>query len=388
MPTGLLHEKVIGVLGNGMVIDPVGLLKEIADLEAAGVSVRGRLLVSSRAHVILPIHRTLDALREDSGAAQAIGTTRRGIGPAYAAKAARLGLRVVDLQDEETIARKIRGFLDGGAAALLREKGAEIPDAGRMATEYAAIGRDLGEFVAETSLWINDRIRKGARVLFEGAQAAMLDVDLGTYPYVTSSNAVAAGAGAGLGVGPTSISGVAAVFKAYSTRVGLGPFPTEILDETGRLIRERGREYGTTTGRARRCGWFDGVAARYSSTINGLDAAALTLLDVLDVFEEVSICVAYRWRGMEIAEFPAEPWVLEEAEPIYEVLPGWRTETSHARKMADLPPNARRYIDRIASLLGCEIGLVSVGPDRAQTILGPGSFFQDCAGGSGARAAG
>lgn len=388
VPTGLLHEKVIGVLGHGMVIDPGGLLEEIAALEAAGISIRGRLLISNRAHVILPVHRLLDSLSEDSGSAHAVGTTRRGIGPAYAAKSARLGIRIVDLQDEDIIAQRMKTYLDSGAGAYLREKGAQVPDVEKTAAEYAAMGERLREYVAETSLWINERIREGARVLFEGAQAAMLDVDLGTYPYVTSSNAVAAGVGAGLGVGPTLISGVAGVFKAYSTRVGLGPFPTEIHDETGRVIRERGREYGTTTGRPRRCGWFDAVAARYSATINALDSAALTLFDVLDVFDEIPICTGYRWRGMEIEDFPAEPWVLEEAEPMYEVLPGWRMETSRARKMADLPPNARRYVDRIATLLGCEIGLVSVGPDRTQTILGPGTFFQDLAGGGEARATG
>jgi len=277
VPTGLLRERVIGVLGNGMVIEPEGLLGEIAALETAGYRVRGRLLISSRAHVILPVHRVLDGLAEDGGEASAIGTTRRGIGPAYAAKVGRTGLRIVDLQDEETVVRRLRAYLDSGVAAHLREVGSGVTDPEETAALCASYGRDLREFIAETSLWLNERIAAGMNVLFEGAQGTMLDVDLGTYPYVTSSNSVAAGIGAGLGIGPTKIGAVAGVFKAYSTRVGRGPFPTELTGETGDLVRERGREYGTTTGRPRRCGWFDGVAARYAATVNGADSIALTL---------------------------------------------------------------------------------------------------------------
>ena len=380
VPSGLLREKVMGVLGNGMVIDPAGLLKEIAELEAAGYSIKGRLLVSNRAHVILPVHRLLDTIAEERGEGDAIGTTRRGIGPAYASKAARLGLRVVDLQDEETIARRVAAFLDGGVGARLRETGNVVPDPAAIASEYAAQGREMRELVADTALWLNARIAAGSNVLFEGAQGAMLDVDLGTYPYVTSSNAVAAGLGAGLGVGPTRVHGVVSVFKAYSTRVGRGPFPTELKDERGSLIRERGREYGTTTGRPRRCGWFDAVAARFSTTINGIDSVALTLFDVLDTFEEIPICVAYRYRGREIREFPAEPWVLDGAEPVLEVMPGWRSDTTGSQRIEDLPANARGYVDRIAALTGCEVGLVSVGADRSQTLLGPGAFIRKCLG--------
>ncbi len=255
-----------------------------------------------------------------------------------------------------------------------------MPGAAGIAAEFAALGRELRDLVAETSFWLNERIAQGANVLFEGAQGTMLDVDLGTYPYVTSSNAVAAGLGAGLGVGPTKVNGVIGVFKAYATRVGRGPFPTELTDERGSLIRERGREYGTTTGRPRRCGWFDAVAARFSTTINGIDSVALTLFDVLDAFDEIPVCVAYRYRGMEIREFPAEPWVLDEAEPVLEVLPGWKADTSGARRLEDLPVNARRYVERIQELAGCEVGLVSVGPDRTQTLLGPGSFIRGCLG--------
>ena len=377
VPSGLLRERVIGVLGDGMVIDPEGLLKEIAELEAAGFKIRGRLLISNRAHVITPLHRTIDGLAEDAGDLSAIGTTRRGIGPAYAAKVGRVGLRIVDLQDEETIAKRIRAFIDAGAGALLREAGSEVPDPGQIAAQYAGYGRQLGLFVAETSLWLNERIASGAKVLFEGAQGTMLDIDLGTYPYVTSSNSVAAGMGGGLGVGPTRIGAVVGVFKAYSTRVGRGPLPTELTGEAGALIRERGREYGTTTGRPRRCGWFDGVAGRYSVAVNGLDSIALMLFDVLDVFDEIPVCVGYRWKDMDISEFPAEPWVLAEAQPVYEVLPGWRADTSAARKVEDLPRNARRYVDRLADLVGCEVGLVSVGADREQTVLPAGSRFRE-----------
>jgi adenylosuccinate synthase len=377
VPAGLLREQIMGVLGNGMVLDPAGLLKEIAELEGAGHRIRGRLLVSNRAHVILPIHRVLDTMAEEGGEGDALGTTRRGIGPAYASKAARHGLRVVDLQDEEAIARRVAHFLSGGAAGRLRDAGHLVPEPAALAAEYGALGREMRDLVAETSLWLNDRIAAGAKVLFEGAQGTMLDVDLGTYPYVTSSNAVASGLGAGLGVGPTRVTGVVGVFKAYATRVGLGPLPTELHDAAGHEIRERGREYGTTTGRPRRTGWFDGVAARYSVAINGFDSAALTLFDVLDTFAEIPICVGYRYKGMEIREFPAEPWVLEEAEPLYEILPGWETDTSRTKRFEDLPANARAYVERLQELLGCEIGVVSVGADREQTIPGPGSYLRE-----------
>ena len=382
IPTGVIHEAVTGVIGTGMVIDPPVLLEEMAHLEAAGFSLRGRLRISDRAHVILPVHRALDALREEALASGPIGTTRRGIGPAYAAKAARLGLRVSDLSDEAALAARIEVYLAAGVRAYLESMGEPVPNAAETAARYAEHGRAIAEYVGETSLWLNRRIREGARVLFEGAQGALLDLDLGTYPYVTSSSTVAAGFGAGLGVGPTAVSLAAGVFKAYATRVGRGPFPTELDNDIGSRIRERGREYGTTTGRPRRCGWFDGVAARYAATINGLGSAALTLFDVLDVFADIPICTAYRISGKETQDFPSDPRGLDRAEPVYEMLPGWRSDTTKARTMSELPANARRYVDRIEALLGCEVALVSVGPDRTQTILRPGGSFERLLGGS------
>ena len=365
IPSGILRDGVTAVIGNGAVVDPVSLLQEIAELEEQGIRVAGRLRISHRAQVILPIHRELDRIAEES-ATPAIGTTRRGIGPAYMTKMARLGVRLVDLGDLKTLRRRMEG-LRAGFGAVLGVGGGVSPEL--LAEEYYAHGHTLAPFVGDTSGWLGARLRDGARVLFEGAQGTMLDVDHGTYPFVTSSNTVVGGLFPGLGVAPRHLHGTVGVFKAYSTRVGAGPFPTEQLGEAGHLIRERGREFGTVTGRPRRCGWFDGVAARYAAALNGIDVAAITLFDVLDAFDEIPLCVAYRWRGEESAEMPAESAVLEEVEPVLERLPGWRQPTSDIRRIEDLPAEARGYLDRLAELVGCEIGIVSVGPDRSQTIV-------------------
>jgi adenylosuccinate synthase len=369
IPSGILRDGVQAVIGNGSVLDPVGLLQEIHDLERDGIPVRGRLRVSHRAHVIMPFHRALDGLAEDNPAMVSVGTTRRGIGPAYMAKVSRLGIRMVDLGDVEILRGKIESFMAAGYGVMLAQAGEGYVVPEMLAEEFYAHGRALASFVGETSVWLADQLAHGARVLFEGAQGAMLDLDHGTYPFVTSSSSTAGGFAPGLGIGPRWLDGTIGVFKAYCTRVGAGPFPTEQEDEVGNLIRDRGQEYGTTTGRPRRCGWFDGVAARYAAVVNGLDAVAVTLLDVLDVFEEIPVCVAYRYRGMDLTDFPAEPWVLEEAEPVYETLPGWKQSTSSAKSLDELPAGARRYLDRIASLTGCEVAIASVGADREQTIV-------------------
>ncbi|PYT06734.1 MAG: adenylosuccinate synthase [Acidobacteria bacterium] len=369
IPSGILREGVIAVIGSGAVLDPVALLQEIEKLEQEGIKVRGRLRVSHRAHVIFPLHRELDRWAEENPSIVSLGTTRLGIGPAYMTKMARVGVRLVDLGEVETVRAKLQAFLDAGFGELLRRSGHSLPDAQALAEEYHEHGRVLAPFTGDTPLWLTERMKEGARVLFEGAQGAMLDVDHGTYPFVTSSSTVAGGLAPGLGIGPRWLDGVIGVFKAYSTRVGAGPFPTEQRTEAGEILRERGREYGTTTGRPRRCGWFDGVAARHAATINGLDAIAVTLFDVLDAFEEIPVCVAYRYRGMDLPDLPAEPWVIDEVEPTYEVLPGWRHPTSGARRIGDLPAAARRYLDRISSLTGCEVAIVSVGGDREQAIL-------------------
>jgi adenylosuccinate synthase len=370
IPSGILRDGVHTVIGNGTVIDPVKLLQEIEGLEKEGIGVKGRLRLSHRAHVILPVHRALDQSAEDNPAATSLGTTRRGIGPAYTAKMARLGVRVVDLGNLDILRSRIEAFLDAGYGEMLRGGTCPPPVPEMLAEEYHAHGQTLAPYVCDTSLWLNGKIASGARVLFEGAQGTMLDVDHGTYPFVTSSSAVAGGLFAGLGVGPGHLDGVIGVFKAYSTRVGAGPFPTEQDNAPGEKLRERGREYGTTTGRPRRCGWFDGLIARYTAMVNGLSAIAVTLFDVLDDFEEIPVCVRYRYRGEELTDLPAEPWVMAEAEPVYETLPGWRQPTSSIRRLEDLPPAARRYLDRLSALAGCEVAIVSVGADREQTIIG------------------
>jgi len=375
IPSGILREGVTAVIGNGAVIDPVSLLQEMAELEEKGIRVAGRLRISHRAQVILPFHRELDRVAEENPASPSIGTTRRGIGPAYMTKVARLGVRIVDLGDVEVLRRKMRSLVDGGFGAMLGAAASQAPE--MLAEEFHAHGSSLASCVCDTSSWLGERLRAGARVLFEGAQGTMLDVDHGTYPFVTSSNTVVGSLFPGLGIAPRFLNGTIGVFKAYSTRVGAGPFPTEQAGEVGDRIRERGREFGTVTGRPRRCGWFDGVAARYAAGINGIDTAAITLFDVLDEFAEIPICVAYRWRGMELTEVPAEPWVSDEIEPVWEVLPGWRQPTSGARRIADLPTPARRYLDRLSGILGCEIGIVSVGADRTQTIVCSDSLWAE-----------
>ncbi len=373
IPSGILREGVLCLIGNGMVIDPASLRKEIGELQQAGVSVQDNLRISDRAHLILPYHRACDIAREESARNGRIGTTRLGVGPTYEGKAGRYGLRVADLGDETTLLDKIRRLASITEGAR-RTGGAEFnPPPEQVAEEYARHGVALRPFIADASRLLNDRLDEGAVVLCEGAQGTMLDLDHGTYPYVTSSTSTAGGACAGLGISPIRVDGVIGVLKAYSTRVGEGPFPTEQDNDLGRAIRERGREFGSTTGRPRRCGWFDAPVARYSVMINQIECLALTLFDVLDAFGEIPVCVAYEHEGRRLDSVPAQPSVLANCRPIYEVLPGWRSDISGVQRFEALPPAARRYVERLEALVGCEIGIISISPQRDKTIIRPGS---------------
>ncbi len=379
VPSGVFRPSVRIVIGNGMVLDLAKLLEEVEGLERAGVSLEGRLFISDRAHVILPPLVQLDALEERAaGVAGRIGTTRRGIGPTYEMKAARGGVRVADLGDRAGLEKRIRRLLDGYLGWRLRQLGAGLAEPGTLAAEAYQLGLRIRPYVADTSALLNEWLDEGKSALFEGAQGTLLDVDHGFYPYVTSSSTIAGGLCTGLGVAPTRIDGVLGVYKAYATRVGGGPMPTELDDGPqgrGEAIRRRGREYGTTTGRPRRCGWFDGVAAAYAHRLNRFDAACVTLLDVLDPFETVSVCTGYRLRGRHIRTVPASAGESAELEPVYETLPGWQQDTTGVRRWEDLPERARAYLDRLGELIGTEVALVSVGPDRSQSVVKPGSWL-------------
>ena len=374
VPSGILDERVSCVIGNGVVIDPASLLQEIAKLREAGVKVEENLRLSDRAHVILPYHRGLDIAREEGAAGGRLGTTRLGVGPAYETKAARYGVRVADLGDEATLRAKI----DRLAECLRRSAPAALPaecDAPpeEVTTRYLEHGRALRPFVADTSALLNRLLDDGRTMLCEGAQGTMLDLDHGSYPYVTSSASTAGGACTGLGISPIRIEAVIGILKAYATRVGEGPFPTEQDNDLGRLIRERGREFGSTTGRPRRCGWFDAVVARYAVSINQIESVALTLFDVLDGFDAIPICVAYEHAGRRLEDLPADPAVLRACRPIYDTVPGWKRETTGVTRFEDLPAGAQDYVRRIEAAVGCEAGIVSVGPQREATILRPKS---------------
>jgi adenylosuccinate synthase len=367
IPSGILRPETRCVLGNGMVVHPRAFLEEIDQLESLGVSTRGRLFVSDRAQLLLDLHVAVDMARENALGDFKIGTTSRGIGPAYEAKVARSGLRLGDLWSadfdgllKDRMARQIR---DLGAAADLETVYGETRD---RLEEWKP---RLQPYVTATTSLLNDWLDAGHRLLFEGAQGTLLDVDHGTYPYVTSSNSTAAYAATGSGVPPTAIQGVVGVLKAYTTRVGAGPFPTELLDETGERIRKRGNEYGTTTGRPRRCGWLDLPGARYARRINGVSAIALTKLDVLDSLDEIPVCVGYRVDGELLAEFPADIDVLARVKPEIEVVPGWRRETAGLVEYSDLPAAARDYVELVEAGVGAPVAIISTGPRREETIV-------------------
>jgi len=370
IPSGILQPNTICVIGNGVVIDPAALLHEIELLAKQGVQMQGRLLISHRAHLVMPYHKLLDQSKEETETQKKIGTTGRGIGPAYVDKAHRMGIRIVDLLDAETLKEKIGQNLQEKNAILSAVYGKAPFDAEAILQEYRQFDEQIDPYVTDTSRYLNQAIAANKMILCEGAQGALLDVDFGTYPYVTSSSPTSGGACIGLGIGPTKIDAVMGVIKAYTTRVGLGPFPTEIHGEPGEQLRSLGHEYGATTGRPRRCGWFDAVVANYAAQINGIDSWALTKLDVLDTFAEIKLCVAYRYRGKELKTFPAEIHILENCEPVYETFAGWQESTAKARRFDELPRAAQKYLNAVQQITGIPIRIISVGSDRQQTILG------------------
>lgn len=368
IPSGILYPDKLCLIGSGVVIDPEVLIEELNSLAERGISTTN-LKISPRAHLILPYHCLLDRAEEECKKEERIGTTCRGIGPAYMDKAARVGFRVIDLLDREVFAGRLEGLLVEKNRLLKNIYNLEGFEYHSLLEKYLKYAEVLSEYVDDVSLIIHEAILKGKNILFEGAQGTLLDLDHGTYPYVTSSNPTAGAACLGAGIGPTKINQVMGVAKAYITRVGEGPFPTELQDETGELIRRRGREYGTTTGRPRRCGWFDGVIARYAARINGLDCLAVTKLDVLSGLETLKLCTSYRYQGQVINEFPASLRILTACEPVYEELPGWQEDIAKVRRFEDLPTTARNYLDRISKISGVPVTLIGVGTSRDQTIL-------------------
>ena len=368
LPSGILFAGKRCVLGNGMVIDPEAFFQELAEIEAAGVETAGRVFVSERAQIILPTHVALDRAREEARGDGKIGTTVRGIGPAYETRSARSGLRACDLTAPD-LDQRLR-LQHGQIAPQLANLGAEQPlrpsALAKLCVDWA---ERLEPYLRDTATLLNTWIAKRRRVLFEGAQGTLLDLDHGTYPYVTSSSSSAGGVSTGAGVPPGRITGVLGVLKAYVTRVGGGPFVTELDDDVGEHLRERGNEVGTTTGRPRRCGWFDAVAARHAAMINGVNVVALTKLDVLDEVEEIKVCTAYRYRGETLEGFPARLDVLQEAEPVYSTVPGWQLPTAGVLHSGDLPKAARDYVALLEEEVGAPVGLISTGPRREETIL-------------------
>jgi adenylosuccinate synthase len=376
IPSGILRDGVLAVIGNGVVVDLAALLEEMATLEAAGLNVRSNLRISNRAHVIFPFHRLVEKMSEARENRIPIGTTARGIGPCYEDKTGRRGIRIADLFDAESF-RLLYDTLAEDKGTLAATFNLNEP------IDYAAIRQQCEEcaerirpLVCDTAALLHDAIASGKRVLFEGAQGAMLDIDHGTYPFVTSSNATAGGASTGTGVPPTRIDGVIGVSKAYITRVGSGPFPTESNDAAGDLIRREGNEYGAVTGRPRRCGWFDVPLLAYTAVVNGFDTLMITKLDVLDQLEEIPVCVRYRLKGSEICEMPATYRALEAVQPVYEKLPGWRKSTRGISRYEALPAAARDYLKFLEERTGVEIGGISTGPERNETIIRKGSALE------------
>jgi adenylosuccinate synthase len=365
IPSGILHPEIACVIGNGVVVDPKALFEEIETLARHGVEVDDRLRISNRAHVILPYHRDLDLFSEARRGDRSIGTTSRGIGPAYEDKIGRRGVRVGDLNDPSALTAEVRDNVQ----ARNRLIGGEALDWKRVLDDVLQYAERMRPWVCDTSLFLARAMAQGRAVLFEGAQGTMLDIDHGTYPFVTSSNATAGGVCTGLGVGPHAIDRVLGVAKAYTTRVGGGPLPTELSGPLAERLRESGQEYGASTGRPRRCGWYDAVTVRYAARVNGLDALALTKLDVLDDLDEIKICTGYRWRGDVLDEFPSDLAVLATCDAVYETLPGWKRSTRGVRSLADLPREARAYIARLEEASRVRAAIVSTGSDRDDTIF-------------------
>jgi adenylosuccinate synthase len=367
VPSGIFYAQVTCIIGNGVAINPAVLLRELDDLEKHGVNV-SRLFISDRAHLIMPYHTILDKLEEERRSKGALGTTLRGIGPVFADKVARVGIRAGDLLDKDVFLSRLKSALELKNIILTKVYQASPLSVDEIYEQYCHYGERLVPFIRETSSMIREAVAKGEMVLLEGAQGALLDPDFGTYPYVTSSSPLAGASCIGAGFGPRCIDRVLGIFKAYNTRVGGGPMPTELRDKIGDLIREKAGEYGATTGRPRRCGWFDAVAGRFSVQINGLSDIALTHLDIYDGFPSIKICTAYKFEGTVLTSFPSDTSVLERCQPIYEELEGWQQSISAIRSFGKLPVKARNYISRLENLLSCPINLVSIGADRRQVI--------------------
>ena len=369
IPSGIFHDGKICIIGNGVVIDPVFLFEEIEGLRKSGIKCQGRLFISDRAHLTLSYHKLLDRIKDEARGSLKIGTTGRGIGTTYIDKISRLGIRVIDLMDEETFRKKLEINLKEKNYLLESYYGEKKVVAREIEKEYLPYARKLRPYVADTAIIINEAIANKKKVLFEGAQGTFLDIDFGTYPYVTSSSTIAGGACIGTGVGPTKINHVLGVAKAYTTRVGEGPLPTQFSPEFEEKMRTRGNEYGATTARPRRCGWFDAVVVRYASLINGLDSLAITKLDVLDELAKIKIAVAYEYKGRRLTTFPSLLKEVAEVKPVYEEMEGWQRETRGLRDFKALPLQAKAYLKRISELVGLKISLISTGPNRADSII-------------------
>lgn len=372
-PSGILYPDKTCIIGNGVVIDPLVLLEELEYLAGRGIDT-SNLRISLRAHIIMPYHKKLDELIEESKGNAKIGTTKRGIGPAYTDKAAREGIRFVDMLDRDEFAVQLETNLKEKNNLLAKVYGVEAFDKEAIMTEYMEYADRLRKYAADTSIIIYDTLKAGKNVLFEGAQGTLLDLDHGTYPYVTSSHPIAGAACIGAGLGPTEITKVLGIIKAYTTRVGEGPFPTELSDEVGAHLKDKGHEFGTTTGRPRRCGWFDAVIARYAVRVSGLTSMAVTKLDVLTGMDTLKICTGYRWKNEIIHDFPASLKALAECEPVYEEMPGWNEDITSAKTVSDLPQAAQNYLNRISELAGAPVSIVGVGTRRTQTIIMDNQF--------------
>ncbi len=368
LPSGILYSGTLCVIGNGVVVDPEVMLEEMDAMQKRGVDVSG-IRLSNRAHIVFPYHRLIDSLSEELRGNSKIGTTKRGIGPCYQDKAKRIGIRVCDLMDKDEFAKRLKENLAIKNMELERLYNHAPLDYGEMLEAYLAYAERLRPYVCDTIALLNEELAAGKRVLFEGAQATMLDLDYGTYPYVTSSHPVSGGIGVGAGVAPGRLKNVVGVVKAYCTRVGAGPFPTEQLNEVGEKLREAGHEYGTVTGRPRRTGWLDAFVVRYAGLLSGITHMAVTRLDILDGFDEIKMCVGYRYQGAPLNEMPASLKVLAEVEPVYETFKGWKQDISGVRAYDELPAEARAYLERLAEYTGIRQGIVSVGPNRDQTIV-------------------
>ncbi len=368
IPSGILQETALCIIGNGVIISPQAFNAEVRELQQMDIQSAGRLFISDRAHLILPYHAALDRAREVKLGASGVGTTLRGIGPTYESKAARTGIRAGDLLHPDLLREKLRDNVER-ANREIEFCGGDLINAEQMIDEYLNEALRLVPFVKDTATMLNAAVRDGKSILLEGAQGTMLDIDFGTYPFVTSSSATAGGATIGTGLAPKLITGVLGISKAYTTRVGGGPFPTELLDTDGEYLRKKGNEYGASTGRPRRTGWFDAMVGRYSTMVNGLDAIALTKMDVLDDFAEIKICTAYRYHGEIINEMPYSAHVLEACEPVYETVKGWQATTNGTTNFDELPQLAKDYIARLEELCDTPVALISTGPERSETII-------------------